>query len=105
MTWPEKQQHLKKDILEQRWHSAKLYLQQKQIIIVIAFLQNRGFLFYFTSSKYVSESDILGPIDHCSDIENLVSFERAMLADYSLRNKMKIFPFLSCLYHHFEVHA
>ena len=26
----------------------------------------------------VSESDILGPIDHFSDIENLVSFERAM---------------------------
>jgi len=41
----------------------------------------------------VSESDILGPIDYFSDIENLVSFERAMLADYSLRNKIKVFPF------------
>jgi len=26
----------------------------------------------------VSESDILGPIDYLSDIENLVSFERAI---------------------------
>jgi len=41
----------------------------------------------------VSESDILGPTDYFSDIENLVSFERAMFADYSLRNKIKIFPF------------
>ena len=31
---------------------------------------------------YVSESDILGPIDYLSDIENLVSLERAMVADY-----------------------
>ena len=42
----------------------------------------------------VSESDILGPIDCFSDIEILVSFERVMLADYSLRNKIKIIPFL-----------
>jgi len=35
----------------------------------------------------------LGPIDYFSDIENLGKFERAMLADYSLRNKTKIFPF------------
>ena len=34
---------------------------------------------------YVSESDILGPIDNFSDIKNLVSFERAMLADYDFK--------------------
>jgi len=34
---------------------------------------------------YVSESDILGPIDYFSDMENLVSFERAMFADYSFK--------------------
>ena len=42
---------------------------------------------------YVSESDILGPIDYFSDIENLVSFERALFADYSFKYKMKIFWF------------
>jgi len=42
---------------------------------------------------YVSKSDIFGPIDYFSDIENLVSFERAMLADYSFKSKMKIFLF------------
>jgi len=47
----------------------------------------------FCKIKHVSESDILGPIDYFSDIENLISLERAMLADYSLRNKKKIFPF------------
>jgi len=31
----------------------------------------------------MSESDILGPIDYFSDIENLVSFERALFADYN----------------------
>jgi len=40
---------------------------------------------------YVSESDILGPIDFLSDIENLVSFESAMFEDYSFKHKMKIF--------------
>jgi len=43
--------------------------------------------------KYVSESDILGPIDYLSDIGILVSFERDMFADYSFKNKMKIFLF------------
>jgi len=38
----------------------------------------------------LSESDILGPIDFLSDIENLVSFERAMFKDYSFKYKMKI---------------
>ena len=41
----------------------------------------------------MSESDILGPIDYFSDIEILVSFERDMFADYSFKNKMKIFLF------------
>ena len=39
----------------------------------------------------VSASEILGPIDYLSDIENLASFERAMFEDYSSKNKMKIF--------------
>jgi len=39
----------------------------------------------------VSKSDILGPIDYLSDIENLVSFEIAMFEDNSLIHKMKIF--------------
>jgi len=40
---------------------------------------------------FVSESDILGPIDYLSDIENLVSFESAMFKDYSFKNRTKIF--------------
>jgi len=44
-------------------------------------------------AKYVSESDILGPIDYFSDIEILISFERDMFADYSFKNKIKIFLF------------
>ena len=40
---------------------------------------------------YVSESDILGPIAYFSDIENLVSFERAMFEDINFKNKTKIF--------------
>jgi len=39
----------------------------------------------------VSESDILGPIAYFSDIENLVSFERAMFEDFNLKKRMKIF--------------
>jgi len=42
-------------------------------------------------SVYVSESDILGPIAYFSDIENLISFERAMFEDYNFKNRMKIF--------------
>jgi len=49
-------------------------------------------------------SDILGPIDYFSDIEILVSFERDMFADYSFKNKMKIFLFL-CIYYRFKIHA
>ena len=41
----------------------------------------------------MSESDILGPYDYVSDIENIVSFERAMFADYIFKNKIKIFLF------------
>jgi len=40
---------------------------------------------------YVSESDILGPIDLLSDIETLVSFERATFEEYIFIYKMKIF--------------
>jgi len=40
---------------------------------------------------YVSKSDILGPIDYLSDIENLVSFERAMFEDYGFKYRIKIF--------------
>ena len=39
---------------------------------------------------YVSESDILGPIAYFSDIENLVSFERAMFEDFNFKNRTKI---------------
>ena len=43
--------------------------------------------------KTVSESDIFGPIDYFSNIENLISFESAMFADNSFKNKIKIFLF------------
>jgi len=44
---------------------------------------------------YVSESDILGPIDYSGDIENFVSFERAMFEVYSFKYRTKIhFVFL-----------
>jgi len=42
----------------------------------------------------VAESDILGPNDYLIDMENLVSFERAMYEDYRFKHKMKIFLFL-----------
>jgi len=38
----------------------------------------------------MSKSEILGPIDYLSDIENLVSNERAMLEDYSFKYRTKI---------------
>jgi len=40
--------------------------------------------------SYLSESDILDSIDFVSDIDNLVSFEMAIFADYSKKftNKM-----------------
>jgi len=40
---------------------------------------------------YVSESDILGPNAYFSDIENLVSFERAMFEDFNFKIRTKIF--------------
>jgi len=43
--------------------------------------------------KYVSESDILGPIAYFSDIENLVSFEKAMFKDSNFKNRTKKFLF------------
>ena len=39
----------------------------------------------------VSKSDILGPIDYLSDIENFVSFERAMFIDKGFKYRIKIF--------------
>jgi len=44
----------------------------------------------------VFESDILGPSDYFSDIANLVSFERAMFEDYSVKYRMKNIP-ISCV--------
>jgi len=38
-----------------------------------------------------SKSDILGPIDYLSDIENLISFERAMFKDYGFKYRIKVF--------------
>jgi len=32
---------------------------------------------------YVSESDIVGPIEYLSDIDNSVSYKRAIFEDYS----------------------
>ena len=49
-------------------------------------------------------SDILGPIDYFSDIENLVSFQRDMIEDYSFKMKWN-YSYFSCSYHHFEMHA
>jgi len=51
---------------------------------------------------YVSESDILGPISNLSDIEILVSFERAMFEEYSFNYRTKI---SYCQYYHIEVNA
>jgi len=39
----------------------------------------------WSQTLYVSKSDILDPNAYLSDIENLVSFERAMLEDYSFK--------------------
>ena len=41
--------------------------------------------------KMCLESDILGPIDYLSDIENFVSFEGAMFEGDSFKYKIKIF--------------
>jgi len=38
----------------------------------------------------VSESDILGPIDYLRDIEDLVSFERAMFVGYSFKQNLTL---------------
>ena len=48
--------------------------------------------------KYVSKSDILGPIDYLSDIENLVSLERAMFKDYGFKYRIKIFLLFMIIY-------
>ena len=41
--------------------------------------------------QYVSESDILGPIAYFSNIENLVSFKRAIFEVFNFKNRTKIF--------------
>jgi len=41
-----------------------------------------------SKNVYVSESDILGPIDYFGDNESIVSFERAMFESYSFRTKI-----------------
>ena len=43
---------------------------------------------------YVTESDILGPICYLSAIENVVSLERAMFEDYSIKHGIRIFLLL-----------
>ena len=50
-----------------------------------------------SKNVYVSESDILGPIDYFGDNESIVSFERAMFEDYSFKYRTKIFLFLMSL--------
>ena len=47
------------------------------------------FILMYYYMIYMSESDILGPIAYFSDIENLVSFERAMFEDFNFKNRMK----------------
>ena len=42
----------------------------------------------------MSKSDILCPIDYLADIENLVSFERAMFEDYGFKYRIKNIPFI-----------
>jgi len=42
----------------------------------------------------VSESDILGPIDNLGDMDNLVSFKRAMFADNSFEYRMESIPII-----------
>jgi len=46
---------------------------------------------FVSTNIYGSEYDILGPIAYFSDIENLVSFERAMFEDYNFKYRTKIF--------------
>jgi len=61
-----------------------------------------------TATSSISESNILGPTDFFSDIENLVLFENAMFKDYRFKHKMKIFLLFrsisplrnACLTHH-----
>jgi len=43
-----------------------------------------------STSTFVSKSDIVGPIDYLSDIENLVLFEGAMFEEYVFKYRIKI---------------
>ena len=47
-----------------------------------------GLLLYFMLYFYVSESDNLSPIGYVSNIENLVSLERAMFEDNSFNTEL-----------------
>jgi len=53
---------------------------------------------------YVSESDILGPIDYLSDIENWYHLKGLCLKITVLNIKRK-YSYYSCQYQHFEMHA
>jgi len=53
----------------------------------------------------MSQSDIVGPIDYLSDIENLVSFERFDRLKITVLNTEGTFSYYLCQYHHFEVNA
>jgi len=54
-------------------------------------LSTKCILFILDFDIIVSKSDMLGPNAYLSNIENLVSFERAMFEDYSFKYRTKIF--------------
>jgi len=82
----------------------KNYYENPSVLKFIELVQSKDATVLNNLCKYVSESDILGPIDNFSNIENLVSFESAMFADNSLKIKWG-YSYFSCLYYHFELHA
>ena len=82
------------------WQCIVLYQNNASIGVHIkaSFIDIQQLFFYIYI--YVSESDILGPIAYFSDIEKLVSFERAMFEDYNFKYRTNIFLlFLSILPH------
>jgi len=68
-----------------------LFVYKNEILFLQTDLECQLDQVILIAGTYVSESDILGPIDYLSDNENLVSFERAMFEDYSFKHEMKIF--------------
>jgi len=54
--------------------------------------------------QYVSESDILGPIDYFIDIEIWYHLKGICLQITVLKIKCR-YSYFSCLYHRFEIHA